>query len=943
MPTVLAEEKREKEIVSERIWTVSGKVTYALSGRPAVGVRVTAMDADLLFHDQLGEGVTDIEGRFRITYSSSQFRDLFERNPDVYLLVYDPKGHLLASTKDAVVRNAGRKQEIFVQLPGAGPEALRPTIQVGGANVDRFAFERLEPDDVLRIARAVFRGDDQPKGLALLEGLSPRLMPEVLSQRLCFTPLRRFLAETVRMKNWPREVALDLEEIFIGYRDYGGYASYTLPNFTINYETSGTDQPPAADTGGAITAPGGAVVGATVAGNGVPDYIEKLGFWLESALATYTNPPFNLRNPAAGGKIPVYVSGLSAGSAGGGSMTIGRALNDDLLAAVPTHELMHLIQELYEASGAGGGWHSGIVEGGAVLGEDVVFDSHNRYVVEASLDPGVPSPFSTGGTLRSPEASLKDPDQSYQLALFLKYISEQQSGKVGAADEPTIGVETYRGLLERFDLDGYTDAAFTAAVAGLPWYQSFHRFDYLDLAHHDEASSETLLGNFWLACYLKDLGGSLPDRRFDFMEDEEDTVWDSLFLGSDMVGTLGTVALTEAATLSPGGAITLSAGAGGSVSPFAARFYKVDVDPGVDTLRVSFSAGAGFAQPLVQVALIEAGNTVRDILRTDHATWERTIANAQAGTNLDHVVIIVAGTETGGPFTLNVTEAAAAPDVTVTRWHHVVGRHYEIDPFGWSWTWVSPDVWVDNNGDGLADSEVFFNQNNRLYIRLHNQGHANAMGINVQLWYQNAAGGLSDMAWLPVENADGVAQAITGVGLAAGATDQWAVDWAPVPMGTSHHFCIRAVVTVPGDPNADNKRCLSNFGNVITAAPYIDLPLMRRAHGLFRDVRVEVIPRTHGRWAVSAADLRHANQATFQRGEKVVDTFRLRKLERLTQHTAGRMKSPAREMRPDPFGHYPTDPRALPPGLEGMPMVTITHVVNGRAVGGFTWVIREAQ
>jgi hypothetical protein len=128
----------------------------------------------------------------------------------------------------------------------------------------------------------------------------------------------------------------------------------------------------------------GAVVGSTIGGNGVPDYIEKLCFWLENALATYTNPPFSLRDPSAGGKIPVSVTGTSPGGAGGGAMTIGRNLNDDLLAAVPTHELMHLIQELYEGAGTTGIWNSGMVEGGAVLGEDVVFDTHNRYIVQAT-------------------------------------------------------------------------------------------------------------------------------------------------------------------------------------------------------------------------------------------------------------------------------------------------------------------------------------------------------------------------------------------------------------------------------------------------------------------------------------------------------------------------------------------------------------------------------
>jgi hypothetical protein len=562
----------------------------------------------------------------------------------------------------------------------------------------------------------------------------------------------------------------------------------------------------------------------------------------------------------------------------------------------------------------------------------------------------------------------------YYLAFFLKYISEQQSSRVNLVDEPTIGVETYRQLLETFDTDGYNTTAFETAVRKLPWYQDFYKFDYLDAAKLDERNSETLLGNFWLACYLKDFGDpvqilGIPERRFDFLEDEENATWDSIFFGADTVSTLGSVSLTTTTTLNSSGTITLSSGSKGSVNPFAARFYKVNVATAVDTLRVDFTAGAGFTRPLIQIVLVEPGNVVRDILRSDRTTWSRTIANARGGTNLDHILIVVAGTDVGGTFSLTVQEVAPAPDVMVTRWHHLAGTHYEIDSFGWAWTWVSPDIWVDNDGNGLADSEVFFNQNNKLFIRLRNQGHANASGISVAFWYQSAVGSLS--GWLPVQNTALVTQTLTGLNLAAGATNQWSVDWAPVPSGTSNHFCLRAVVTVPGDPNTDNKRCLSNFGNVKSAYLdlHIDLPLLRRIPELLPDpppdppelqrlqrVRVDVIPRTFGRWSVSAADLAHAETTPVKPGQAITGEFRIRQRANLVQLTGHpqvnaeflaekpcpvALQGTRLEVRPDPFGHYPTDPRALPPGLENVPLITIAHVVDGKVMGGFTWAIRE--
>ena len=107
-------------------YVVHGRVSHSESGHPAAGMQVTAMDADLLFDDKLGTATTDRDGRFRITYGVEQFRDLFERAPDIYLVIHAPDGRLVTTTKDATIRNAGPDQEIEVQLP-ADPHAAKPT------------------------------------------------------------------------------------------------------------------------------------------------------------------------------------------------------------------------------------------------------------------------------------------------------------------------------------------------------------------------------------------------------------------------------------------------------------------------------------------------------------------------------------------------------------------------------------------------------------------------------------------------------------------------------------------------------------------------------------------------------------------------------------------------------------------------------------------------
>ncbi len=945
----------EKKGVASKERVVYGRVTYAATGVPAAGVRVEAMDSDLFVDDVLGETTTDEDGAYRIEYRPEEFITVYERAPDIYLRVFRD-GTLVTTTEDSVVRNAGAKQEIHVELPGSGPEDRPPvedgpTVTVGGTPVDRRSFDGLGPETTLSIARTVIAGEDDEETTERLASLNPDLVPERLREKLCLTPLVLFLEEAIRLKDWPREVRLELEDILIGFDGDAAYETFECPNFTITYETSGSDAVPTDDSGGDIVMPGtGTVVGSTTGGNGVPDYIEKLCFWLENALAVYTSPPFDLRTPAVGGKIQVTVTGGQGGTANRAtnSMTVGRNLNDDLLAAIPTHELMHLVQYQYEGSGTGGVWRPGTLEGGAVLGEDVVFDTHNRYIVEAT----------NGGTLDSPATSLNSSGLRYELALFWKYVSEQQSGRVGAADEPAIGVETYRRVLETFDAQGQTTDALREAVGVLPWHQRFDSFEYLDPGRLDELNAETLLGNFWLACYLKDFGVNVPDRRFEFMEDEDEATWDQIFFGSDTVATLGDVALTTDTSLGPGGTLSLSAGAGGSVNPFAARFYRVGIDAGVDTFRIDFQASAGFDAPIVQAVLVDENDAVRDIVRSDRTTWSRTVANDRGGTALDHVVIVVAGTESGGSFSLSVQEVSPASDVMVTRWHHVAGTSYEIDPFGWSWTWTSPDVWVDNDGNGLADDEVFFDEDNTLTVRLHNHGHVDATGVSVDFHYQDASTGLSHTAWLPVENTAGVVQQVTGATVPAEGSATFSVDWAPAPSGTSDHFCIRAVVTAPGDPNTDNKRCVSNFGNVIAREPYIDLDIVRRLPEAFREARFVVVPRGGGRWFASPTD-RTDIQRSLERGEReAVDTVRLRRRASLERHEGHVEVDPkfraertcpnladlaAAVTEPDPFGDYETDPDALPPGVADAPLVTVAHVADGSVTGGFTWAIREER
>src|SRR5262249_54148087 len=302
------------------------------------------------------------------------------------------------------------------------------------------------------------------------------------------------------------------------------------------------------------------------------------------------------------------------------------------------------------------------------------------------------------------------------------------------------------------------------------------------------------------------------------------------------------------------------------------------------------------------------------------------------------LIITVSGCETAGSFTLSASSAAPAPDVMVTRWHHVLKTEYEIDSKWWAWTWVSPDVWVDNDGNGLADSEVFFDFDNQLNLRLHNKGNVDAAGVSVEFFYCDATGAFG--AWLPVRDKGGTIQTLTGLSIAGGASATFVVPWSPAPSGSSHHFCIRAIVTSPGDPNTDNKRVLSNFGNVIVKlSPFadIDLVLVRRnPFDRIGPISLEVVSRLPPEYELSLRDLADQRVVTLEAGEERVDRLRVTHVPALRDAKPTPPPSPARSTRrrsrkrahdrasttrleigPDPRAYYPADPRALPPGLAG--------------------------
>ncbi|MCK5115544.1 MAG: hypothetical protein KAR44_03025 [Candidatus Aegiribacteria sp.] len=97
---------------------IKGIVKEEETGLPLPGLFVKSYDKDLLFDDLLGSAITDTEGIFDIICESSDFRDLFEKKPDIYFKVFKcDRTTLIHDTKRAVRWNQDRISEHEILIP----------------------------------------------------------------------------------------------------------------------------------------------------------------------------------------------------------------------------------------------------------------------------------------------------------------------------------------------------------------------------------------------------------------------------------------------------------------------------------------------------------------------------------------------------------------------------------------------------------------------------------------------------------------------------------------------------------------------------------------------------------------------------------------------------------------------------------------------------------
>jgi hypothetical protein len=406
---------------------------------------------------------------------------------------------------------------------------------------------------------------------------------------------------------------------------------------------------------------------------------------------------------------------------------------------------------------------------------------------------------------------------NYAAALFWKYVAEQHAEDTSCKQEPFIGINSYRQMLESTSgSQPYDIVGLRKASSMMTRPASFDEFQYLDNTKTELERSETTWGNYLIANYVHsgDLS-PIGERRYVYLEDQDLVTWPYLFWDRDetpvdvrRLAKLGAVIKTYN---------NLKIGSGGRVSrtvighpPYAATYYRIKLDSpsALRAFRVSLSAFSGLTDPLIQILSFDSNGVLSDVVRSDQIRYSR-IINVK---NLSSVVVIVATRMTGGDYTLRLDEIEGGPDPMITRWNSKTLTEYEIDPRNNAWEFKSVDLTV--NTEPPLSGGVLMGVDNKLNVRVHNRGNVPVESFEIDLQYQPYRRRLDPPVWQPVRNSSNVTQTISGTGLtAAGSTgfsQSLEVAWAPT-MTSSHGWCIKATIKAEGDANNDNNVAIGCF------------------------------------------------------------------------------------------------------------------------------------
>ena len=475
----------------------------------------------------------------------------------------------------------------------------------------------------------------------------------------------------------------------------------------------------------------GSVVSITTDIN-TPAYIQKLAIWFEYFYYMLISPPVRLKDPSAWQKVQVSIrAGMSQVVWNGGGVCINIAgdLDDSAMPTLCFELLIDAIQLSY-------------FKGTSPIKAADLWDTIPRQILKDFVFSEDNFRQSVASFMCSPQ--LDALSQHGKAALWLYACSQFSRSQPSGCDAIGVGlVAKCWDYTAAAGASGYHLEDWCSAVA--PTQTCLFAWEYSAPQRKDVYNDNTFFGNFVLAIGSRLLSAPVNDKRFCFADNQPPLP----------------LPVVVSHTLGSGQSLHISGNLSQSCSMC---FHRVILGTEVQFLHLKRFIVGSSKVGLLQVMLLDAGDRVIDVLKTDSAMFERGIG-LRNGIVTQLLICEARTNDIGGSyqFDIEMSGLSSGCDLMITRWNRTAGQELVLDPAWYMWDYDTPDVWLISPGDGQSD---LINvkpgaKNSVVNVRIHNHGNTDATNVKVYFYAQSGDTDAPDSGWEAMDLRD----PLTGVAL----------------------------------------------------------------------------------------------------------------------------------------------------------------------------------